>query len=102
LFCAFFFYPLLPIALPFVAHAADSFHPLEELTDRFYVVLAELHAQVQRWGGHRAAGGPDDAGGDGRAVAGRARRLRRARPAVSTTRTAAGCSCRGCRPICCR
>src|SRR5205807_910616 len=31
------------------ARAESSFHPLEELTDRFYVVLAELHAQVQRW-----------------------------------------------------
>jgi len=32
-----------------VAHAESRFQPLEELTDRFYVVLAELHAQVQRW-----------------------------------------------------
>jgi hypothetical protein len=30
-------------------HAESSFHPIEELTDRFYAVLAELHAQVQRW-----------------------------------------------------
>ncbi len=31
------------------AHTETSFHPLEELTDRFYTVLAELNAQVQRW-----------------------------------------------------
>jgi hypothetical protein len=31
------------------AHAASQFHPLEELTDRFYTVLGELHVQVQRW-----------------------------------------------------
>jgi len=31
------------------AHGESSFHPIEELTDRFYAVLAELHAQVQRW-----------------------------------------------------
>jgi hypothetical protein len=31
------------------AHAESAFHPIEELTDRFYTVLAELHVQVQRW-----------------------------------------------------
>jgi hypothetical protein len=30
-------------------HAETRFDPIEELTDRFYVVLAELHAQVSRW-----------------------------------------------------
>src|SRR5262249_20542707 len=30
-------------------HAASPFDPIEELTDRFYVVLAELHAQVRQW-----------------------------------------------------
>ncbi|HEX3757554.1 MAG TPA: MG2 domain-containing protein [Kofleriaceae bacterium] len=29
--------------------AESRFDPIEELTDRFYIVLAELHAQVQRW-----------------------------------------------------
>jgi hypothetical protein len=29
--------------------AASPFDPIEELTDRFYVVLAELHAQVHAW-----------------------------------------------------
>lgn len=29
--------------------AESPFDPIEELTDRFYVVLAELHAQVRRW-----------------------------------------------------
>jgi hypothetical protein len=31
------------------ARAESSFDPIEELTDRFYVVLAELHAQVHTW-----------------------------------------------------
>jgi hypothetical protein len=31
------------------AHAASPFDPIEELTDRFYLVLAELHRQVQGW-----------------------------------------------------
>ncbi len=31
------------------AHASSLFDPVEELTDRFYVVLAELHAQVRAW-----------------------------------------------------
>ena len=31
------------------AHAATPFDPIAELTDRFYVVLAELHAQARRW-----------------------------------------------------
>jgi hypothetical protein len=30
-------------------HAESRFDPVEELTDRFYVVLAEVHAQVHRW-----------------------------------------------------
>ncbi|HEX7837357.1 MAG TPA: hypothetical protein VF469_07840, partial [Kofleriaceae bacterium] len=30
-------------------HAESPFDPIAELTDRFYVVLAELHAQVRRW-----------------------------------------------------
>jgi hypothetical protein len=29
--------------------AESAFDPVEELTDRFYVVLAELHAQVRAW-----------------------------------------------------
>ena len=29
--------------------AESAFDPIEELTDRFYVVLAELHAQVRTW-----------------------------------------------------
>lgn len=29
--------------------AESAFDPIEELTDRFYVVLAELHAQVRAW-----------------------------------------------------
>ena len=33
-----------------VAARADSaFDPVEELTDRFYIVLAELHAQARKW-----------------------------------------------------
>ena len=31
------------------SRAASRFDPIEELTDRFYAVLAELHAQVRRW-----------------------------------------------------
>src|SRR5262249_15615391 len=31
------------------ASAESPFDPIEELTDRFYVVLAELHAQVHAW-----------------------------------------------------
>lgn len=31
------------------AHAESPFDPIEELTDRFYLVLAELHAQVHAW-----------------------------------------------------
>jgi hypothetical protein len=31
------------------ARARSAFDPVEELTDRFYVVLAELHAQVRAW-----------------------------------------------------
>jgi hypothetical protein len=40
-----------PPELDAVAHgrAESRFDPIEELTDRFYVVLAELHAQVARW-----------------------------------------------------
>jgi hypothetical protein len=30
-------------------HAASAFDPIAELTDRFYLVLAELHAQVRTW-----------------------------------------------------
>jgi hypothetical protein len=30
-------------------HGESAFDPIEELTDRFYVVLAELHAQVRAW-----------------------------------------------------
>jgi len=30
-------------------HAASAFDPLEELTDRFYGVLAELHVQARAW-----------------------------------------------------
>jgi hypothetical protein len=30
-------------------HGESRFDPTEELTDRFYTVLAELHAQVRRW-----------------------------------------------------
>jgi len=29
--------------------AASPFDPIEELTDRFYIVLAELHTQVRAW-----------------------------------------------------
>jgi hypothetical protein len=31
------------------AHAESRFDPIEELTDRFYIVLAELHVQVRAW-----------------------------------------------------
>ena len=31
------------------SHAESTFDPIEELTDRFYAVLAELHAQVRAW-----------------------------------------------------
>jgi hypothetical protein len=31
------------------ARGDSPFDPIEELTDRFYVVLAELHAQVRAW-----------------------------------------------------
>jgi hypothetical protein len=31
------------------ASGRSRFDPLEELTDNFYVVLAELHTQVRRW-----------------------------------------------------
>jgi hypothetical protein len=31
------------------ARAESAFDPIAELTDRFYVVLAELHAQVRAW-----------------------------------------------------
>jgi len=30
-------------------HAESKFDPIEELTDRFYAVLAELHAEVRGW-----------------------------------------------------
>ena len=30
-------------------HAESAFDPIAELTDRFYLVLAELHAQVRTW-----------------------------------------------------
>lgn len=33
------------------AHVRSAFAPIVELTDRFYVVLAELHAQVRQWEG---------------------------------------------------
>jgi hypothetical protein len=29
--------------------AESSFDPIEELTDRFYIVLAELHVQARQW-----------------------------------------------------
>jgi hypothetical protein len=31
------------------ARASSKFDPVEELTDRFYIVLAELHAQARQW-----------------------------------------------------
>src|SRR5213076_3051641 len=31
------------------ASAATQFDPVEELTDHFYAVLAELHAQTRQW-----------------------------------------------------
>ncbi|MGI5865881.1 MAG: hypothetical protein ACOX6T_28015, partial [Myxococcales bacterium] len=31
------------------SHASGVFDPIEELTDRFYLVLGELHAQVRAW-----------------------------------------------------
>ena len=31
------------------AHAQSHFDPIEELTDHFYIVLAELHAQTRLW-----------------------------------------------------
>lgn len=36
--------------------AESAFDPIEELTDRFYVVLAELHAQVRSWEAKAPAG----------------------------------------------
>jgi len=36
--------------------AESTFDPIEELTDRFYVVLAELHAQVRTWEAKAPAG----------------------------------------------
>ena len=39
------------------AHAETTFDPVEELTDHFYTVLAELHAQTRKW---EAVAPPDE------------------------------------------
>ncbi len=37
------------------AHASSKFDPVEELTDNFYLVLAELHTQARQWEAKAAA-----------------------------------------------
>jgi hypothetical protein len=37
-------------------YGATHFDPIEELTDRFYIVLAELHVQVRQWEANAPAG----------------------------------------------
>jgi hypothetical protein len=39
------------------ARASSTFDPVEELTDHFYIVLAELHRQARAW---EAKAGPND------------------------------------------
>lgn len=38
------------------AHAASRFDPVEELTDRFYVILAQLHVEARAWEASAPAG----------------------------------------------
>ena len=82
------------------ARATSHFDPVEDLTDHFYTVLAELHVQARAWEASAPQAEKMHPATMARLWMAGARRVHRPRRPCRRCDSVVRCGCRCCRPIC--